>query len=154
MAWWIPLAMMAAGAAKSELSDRPAAQRQRNAEAEKTRWSPWTGMQGQNVQDPNTANAMMQGGMSGLMMSQNMDAAASNEQMSKLQQQYLENQNKLMEQQMSQGGGMNLQGGGAMPNVMQSPGAASPMSGAMQRQPNMVPMAGDPYQRTNPWMFM
>jgi hypothetical protein len=72
MAWWIPLAMMAAGAAKGGL-DQKAAAKKRKAEAEVARWSPWTGMSAQRVEDgPGVLGGAMQGGVSGLDMMQKM----------------------------------------------------------------------------------
>jgi len=68
--FWPMLAMMGAGIAKNELIDKPRAKRQARAEAEKTRWSPWTGMQGKNVQEPSAVDAGLKWGMTGAMMNQ------------------------------------------------------------------------------------
>jgi hypothetical protein len=75
--WWLPLAMMGAGAAKGALDQRQAG-RQRKAEAEIARWSPWTGMQAQRVDDgPGILGGAMQGGVSGLGLMQGMSSGSS-----------------------------------------------------------------------------
>lgn len=66
------LLLGAAGILKSEAIDRPAADRKRKAEAAKTRYSPWTGMQGSSVDDPDTVGAGMNWGMAGAGMGQAM----------------------------------------------------------------------------------
>lgn len=43
---------------------------QREIESTKTRFSPWTGMKGQNVQEPSMLNDVMQGLMTGAVMGQ------------------------------------------------------------------------------------
>lgn len=72
-----PLAMMAimaaAGAAKHQLSDKPREEAQRKYEAEKARYSGWTGMQPQNVQSADLFGNVLSGGMSGMAMGQNME---------------------------------------------------------------------------------
>jgi hypothetical protein len=71
-----PLAMMAIGAAlgaaKSELSDRPKAEKQRKLEAEKARYSGWTGMQPGAVQEADLFGNALSGGLTGASMAQGM----------------------------------------------------------------------------------
>jgi hypothetical protein len=67
------LLLGAAGVLKSEAIDRPAADRKRKAEAAKTRYSPWTGMQGSNVDDPDSVGSGMNWGMAGATLGQSMD---------------------------------------------------------------------------------
>lgn len=49
---WPLLAVGAGLGALKNIGDQQAANNQRKAQAEIQRWSPWTGMQGQMVQDP------------------------------------------------------------------------------------------------------
>lgn len=72
MAFWLPLAMMGAGILKNELVDKPQAKRMAQAEAVKTAYSPWTGMQGQTVQEPSSLDAGLKWGATGLMLGQGM----------------------------------------------------------------------------------
>lgn len=77
MAWWIPVAMMAAGAAKGHL-DQKAAKKKREAEAEIARWSPWTSMSAQRVDDgPGMLGGAIQGGLAGAQMYQAMGGGGS-----------------------------------------------------------------------------
>lgn len=66
--------MAAANYGKSELVDKPQAEKKRQTEAELTRWSPWTGIKGQTVYDPNSADAAIQGGFQGYSLGQNIDS--------------------------------------------------------------------------------
>ncbi len=61
-----------AGAAKSEFSDKPREARQRKLAAETIRWSPWTHMQAQPIQEADLLGSTVQGGLTGLSMGQNM----------------------------------------------------------------------------------
>lgn len=72
MSWFLPLAMMGAGVLKNELVDRPRSQALAKAEAAKTMYSPWTGMQGQTVMPPSSLDAAMKWGLTGLQMKQQM----------------------------------------------------------------------------------
>lgn len=71
-----PLALMAIGAAmgaaKNEMSDRPKADAQRLFEAQKAKYSGWTGMNPNHVASPDLFGNMLSGGMGGLAMGQNM----------------------------------------------------------------------------------
>ena len=73
MSWFLPLAMMGAGVLKNELVDRPRSQALARAEAAKTFYSPWTGMQGQTVMPPSSLDAAMKWGLTGAMLKQKMD---------------------------------------------------------------------------------
>lgn len=71
MAWWLPLALGAgAGLLKNELVDKPQNEAMQAAEAEKTKWSPWTGMKGQTLKPPSAFGSMLQGGATGAMIGQ------------------------------------------------------------------------------------
>ena len=67
--FWVPLAIGAGvGLAKHEFIDKPRAKRMAAAEAEKTRWSPWTGMQGQTIMPPSAADAALKWGTTGALL--------------------------------------------------------------------------------------
>lgn len=58
--------MAGMGLAKSELIDRPREQRQRRAEAERIKWSPWTGMNyAPQVEEARPFDAAFQGAVAG-----------------------------------------------------------------------------------------
>jgi hypothetical protein len=80
----------ALGAIKTEFYDKPAAKRQRKAEAEKARWSPWTGMQAQNVAEPDTLGAALQGGMGLGMLGANIQSAEGQQGLLDAQKGYFE----------------------------------------------------------------
>lgn len=82
----LALIMAAAGAAKSELVDRPEAEKKSKLEYIKGMYSPWTGQMGDQskVVWPNTAGSAINMGMSGYMLGQNM-------QDSKIKNAYLKN---------------------------------------------------------------
>lgn len=54
-----------AGLAKSELLDRAKQERQLKLQAMTARLSPWTGLRPQNVEEPDTGNAVIQGAIAG-----------------------------------------------------------------------------------------
>lgn len=62
--------MSAAGLLKSELVDRPRQKRQANLAAEITRWSPWTGMKADRVQESDPFGQALQFGATGASMAQ------------------------------------------------------------------------------------
>lgn len=71
MAFWIPLAIGAgAGLLKNELVDKPQHKRMQRAQAEMTRYSPWTGMQGKILTPPSAFGSMLQGATTGAMFGQ------------------------------------------------------------------------------------
>lgn len=55
------------GGAKGAFIDAPRARKQAKAQAELTRWSPWTGMRGQTVQSPDVFGSAVQGAALGSM---------------------------------------------------------------------------------------
>lgn len=59
------------GFLKNTLFDGPAAKRRNLAQAEMTKYSPWTGMKGQLEAAPSAFGAMAQGAMTGAMMGAN-----------------------------------------------------------------------------------
>lgn len=59
-----------AGLLKNELVDKPQHKRMQLAEAEKTRYSPWTGMQGQTLTPPSAFGSALQGATTGAMIGQ------------------------------------------------------------------------------------
>lgn len=65
------------GVGKSELVDRPKEERQRKLAAEQTRWSPWTGIKPQEVQEADPIGSGMQFGMTGAAMGQGMQNQAN-----------------------------------------------------------------------------
>lgn len=93
--WWMPLIMAAGGAVKG-ISDKKQETRDRIASSEATRYSPWTGMQGQPVQKADVAGSTLQGFSAGMGLGQNMDSAdqanAFQKQQLALQQQQADSQ--------------------------------------------------------------
>ncbi len=75
------LIMAAAGLAKNMLVDAPAAAQNRKLQAAAATYSPWTNIKPDmsNLGTPNPINSMMQGGMSGAMLGQNIEAAKQNQ---------------------------------------------------------------------------
>lgn len=70
--FWIPLAVGAALGVGKNIEGRYQANKQRKAQGEIQKWSPWTGLQGQMVKDPSlfgdVATGAAIGGMAGGMM--------------------------------------------------------------------------------------
>jgi hypothetical protein len=98
--------------------DKPKADRQRTAEAEKERYSPWTGHQEQAVDDPNPGNALLQGGTTGALLGANVQQAQA--------------QSKLMDR---------------LGNVFPASTNPVPPPGQMLVRPNYVPQMGSsPYR--------
>ena len=80
MLWVIPAAMAAAGAIKGQ-QDREQEGRDRIAEAEVARWSPWTGLAPGRVKaGPGVVGGAMQGGLAGAGLMQGVDAAGYGKQ--------------------------------------------------------------------------
>lgn len=67
------------GLAKSEFFDRPQAERDRNVAAETTRWSPWTRMQAQPVQEANALGSMSQGALTAAALGQGLSKEGATE---------------------------------------------------------------------------
>ncbi len=66
---WVAVGMAAAGLLKSELIDKPAAERQRKLAGATQRYSPWTGLQAGKVQEADPFGSAMKYGTTGAMMS-------------------------------------------------------------------------------------
>lgn len=96
----------AIGALKSEAIDRPAANRKRHLAAQTNRYSPWTGMKGENVQDPDTVANMLSYGSQGAMMGQGMNSAAASNELAKQQADFLKKGN--LWGSMGGGNGMSM----------------------------------------------
>lgn len=90
------LALIMAGAqyGKSELVDKPRADKERQTQAEMTRWSPWTGIRGKDVAEPDSLGAAMQGGFAGYSLGQNIGTQEEEAAMRKELLQSLKNKNK------------------------------------------------------------
>lgn len=69
MGLWLPL-LAGAGLAKGLFADAPRANRQRKLAAETTRYSPWTGLQAQQVQEADPFGSALQGLATGASMDQ------------------------------------------------------------------------------------
>lgn len=65
--------MVAAGLGKSLLIDAPKADRQRKLAAETARYSPWTGMAPQQVEEADPIGSAMQFGTTGAMLGQGIE---------------------------------------------------------------------------------
>lgn len=103
MSFWVPIALGAAGLAKG-IMDEKGVRDQRLLEAEKARYSPWTGIQPQNVQGADVLGSTLQGVTGGMGLSQSMNASgAANElqaQQMKLAERSQENQDQLTQAQL------------------------------------------------------
>lgn len=69
---------MAGGAAKHFAVDKPQADRDRHVAAETQRYSPWTKMQAQPVQNPNLFGSALQFGTTGAALGQGIQGMESN----------------------------------------------------------------------------
>jgi len=100
MSFWLPLAMAGVGAAKGVM-DQGDARAEAKTQAEIARYSPWSGMQPQQVQKGDPFGAAMQGGMAGMGLSQSMDAAGQANEFQKqqlqLQKQQADAQNNYLQ---------------------------------------------------------
>ena len=66
---WVAVAMAGAGLLKSELVDKPKAEKQRELRAAEIRYSPWTKMgPSTQIQEADPLGSMMQGATTGMMM--------------------------------------------------------------------------------------
>jgi len=83
--------MAGLGLAKSELVDRPREEEQRRRAAITARWSPWTGMAPNAIQEANPLGSAMEAGLTGAALSQ--------------QQQKLDNEALKNKSQLSLAGG-------------------------------------------------
>lgn len=90
----LPLLLGAgAGLLKSELVDKPRANKERELAARTAELSPWTGMSPTMPEEANPMGSMLQGGLAGAQLGQGLQAANQQEEMLKMfQQQQLQNQ--------------------------------------------------------------
>lgn len=148
MAFWLPMAIGAGvGLAKSHFIDRPRADRQRQLAAQTAAYSPWTGMQPQQVQEADYLGPALQGGMTGAMLGQASATQGQQEQLTNLQSQYMENQNKLMQQQLG-GGGLGAAGAGGMNMGFRPIGPQVPPGF------QFAGSHGGGWQGSSPWSYM
>lgn len=75
----VPIAMAAAGLLKGLTVDAAKESRQRKLAAETSRYSPWTGLAPQQVQEADPLGSAMQFGSAGLGLGQGIQSAAGNE---------------------------------------------------------------------------
>lgn len=73
---WLPLVIGAGLGALKNLEANQMASKNRQTQSAIARYSPWTGMQPQNVQDPSIIGDVLQGGTAGAMFGQGMAGAA------------------------------------------------------------------------------
>lgn len=76
--------------AKSLLLDAPRANRQRKQEAEIAKYSPWTGMSPQRIQEADPFGAALQGGTTGAMLGQGIDQMGQQDALNKKFGDYLD----------------------------------------------------------------
>ena len=130
--FWLPmLAGAGLGLAKSAFIDKPQADKQRKLAAATAAYSPWTGMTPQMPKDVDYLGPALQAGMTGAMLGQSMQSAENATQLGKLQQQYLENQNLLMQKQLGSG-------------AINAANTGMPFGGGMQMGPSMIGAAPPP----------
>lgn len=76
------------GLLKSELVDRPKEDRQRKLSSATQRYSPWTGLKADPVQEADPFGSAMQGGVQGFAMGQNMQNHQASQDLMKSQSDY------------------------------------------------------------------
>lgn len=76
MVWPLIVAGMAAGAYKG-WEDKQKEKRQRKQAAQIARWTPWTGMQPNQIQEADMTGSVIQGGLTGASLGQSMDTNAA-----------------------------------------------------------------------------
>lgn len=92
------------GLAKSRFIDAPQARRERNLQATTAAYSPWTGMQAQNVKSPDAFGSALQGGVSMYQMGQQSEAQdAANAQLAEDRADRKQMMNSQMEYNKAQG---------------------------------------------------
>lgn len=97
----------ALGLGKSLFFDKSKENRERKLAAETARWSPWTGMSPNQIQEADPFGSTLQGVSTGLSMTQNMENADTAKAFQEKLGNNLDTQNKLMNariDQMGQGG--------------------------------------------------
>lgn len=78
---WIPIAMALAGAAKSQLVDKPREDAERTLAAKTQALSPWTGLKSEPFKKADPLGTAMQYGGAGLGIMSNMDELALKKQL-------------------------------------------------------------------------
>ena len=126
---WAPIIAMTALSAAKTVDENMRAAAERKRQAAMTRYSPWTGMQGQTVQDANMFGNLAGGAAAGATLGQGMQQFEQGKQLNQATVDYLKNQG-------TQQGGMSkgladasmqpiqpaqLQMGGQMGGMKQSP---------------------------------
>ena len=72
--FWVPMAIGAGLGLMKGMSDQKQYEERQSAQAEMTKYSPWTGMHGQVLKQPNVFGSILQGGAMGAMAGQSMGA--------------------------------------------------------------------------------
>jgi hypothetical protein len=90
---------LGAGLGKSMLIDQPREERQRQLEATKALYSPWTGMQPGQIQEADPFGSAMQGAMAGLMYEQQAGQQKLGQDLMKKQGQLIDAQTGLLKAQ-------------------------------------------------------
>lgn len=80
-----------AGLLKSELVDRPKEQRQRTLAAATQRYSPWTGLKAQPIQEADPMGSALTYGSTGAQMGVNMQNATAQQNLMQAQSKWLNN---------------------------------------------------------------
>lgn len=123
---------LGAGLGKSMLIDQPREERQRQLEATKALYSPWTGMQPGQVQEADPFGSAMQGAMAGLMYEQQAGQQKLGQELLKKQGQLIDAQTGMYNQMASAGRSPAVVAGAsqAPSAIEQGLGPAMPMPGA------------------------
>lgn len=134
------------GLGKGLLVDGPAADRQRKVSAVEARYSPWTGIQPQQVKEADPMGNAMQGGLTGAMVGQ---GVGQTNKMNAL----MDSQKGLMDAQTASLGasGAAPAAAAAGPTYLASPGAVQYAPGAGQ---GMIRSAAPTYGQSMPWLAM
>lgn len=137
------------GLAKGLLVDQPAADRQRKVSAVEARYSPWTGIKPEQIQEANPMGSAMQGGMTGAMVGQ---GVGQTDKMNAL----MDSQKGLMDAQtasLTANGAASAAPAAAAssPTYLTSPGAVQYAPGAGQ---GMIRSAQPTYGQSMPWLAM
>jgi len=83
--WGVAAILGGAGLLKSELVDRPKEKRQRQLAAETQRYSPWTGLSAQPIQEADPWGSVIGGGATGLSLGQSLERATLEDELKKAQ---------------------------------------------------------------------
>lgn len=143
---WLPLAMMALSAVKARGQEHQAGEA-RKQEAITAALSPWTGMQAQRVQAPDTMGTLMQGAMGAAGMQQSMAGAEEAAKQAQAMQNQMAAQGKLLSAQAGYLKAMTpsslaAQAGGQAAQA--APGAMGPLASAAPISPEIQAMYTNP----------